>query len=115
MTQGTLVAPAPPRQHAIRPSSPRSMRHGTHGPVRRGVKFLRWPHEEQKRSEVLQQRNPILWIVESAYAPPDCRDPLEAWIRLPMPQQDIDARIACLVQRARDEIVPVVGPDNVLY
>src|SRR5439155_10835140 len=60
------------------------------------------------------QRIPILWIVESTYAPPDSLDPLEDWVRLPMPQQDIDARIACLVQRARDEVVPVIGPDNVL-
>jgi two-component system, OmpR family, response regulator len=119
MSQETLVTPAPSRQHSIRHSSPRSLRPGNQRPgnqrpVRRGVKFLRWPHEEEKRFDFLQQRIPILWIVESTYAPPESLDPLEDWVRLPMPQQDIDARIACLVRRARDEMVPVIGPDNVL-
>lgn len=31
-----------------------------------------------------------------------------------MPQQDIDARVSCLLKRALNEVVPVLGPDNVL-
>lgn len=81
---------------------------------RRGVRFLRWPHEEEKRYQFIELRIPVLWIVESTYAPPEWIDPLEDWIRLPMASQDIDARIACIAQRARDEIVPVIRPDNVL-
>ncbi|MER7004783.1 winged helix-turn-helix domain-containing protein [Dactylosporangium sp. NPDC000555] len=77
--------------------------------------FLRWPHEEEKRSELLADRIPILWVVESTYAPPQSLDPIEDWVRLPMPKPDIEARVACLMQRARAEAVPVIGPDNVLH
>jgi two-component system OmpR family response regulator len=76
--------------------------------------FLRWPHEEPRRSELLKDRMPILWVVESTYAPPQSLDPIEDWVRLPMPKPDIETRVACLIQRARDEAVPTIGPDNVL-
>lgn len=114
MNQGTAVTLAPPRHRALRAVNQRP-RHGTERASRHGIRFLRWPHEGPKREPLLQNRIPILWVVESAYPPPECLDPLEDWVRLPLAQDDIDARVACLAQRARNEMTPVIGPDNVLY
>ncbi|MGC4892238.1 helix-turn-helix domain-containing protein [Micromonospora sp. DT31] len=121
MDQGTMTATAPSRQRATvdrsrRHSKPNAHRRSrTQCQPRRGVKFLRWPHEEGKRSDYLAERIPILWVVESAYAPPQKLDPIEDWVRLPMPQADVDARVTCLMHRALNEAVPVIGPDNVLH
>ncbi len=83
--------------------------------LRRGIKFLRWPHEKAERPQFIEDRIPVLWIVESNFEPPECVDPLEDWVRPPLHQRDVDARVACLAQRARGERVPVISPDNVLY
>jgi DNA-binding response OmpR family regulator len=83
--------------------------------LRRDIRFLRWPHEEAKRPQFIQERIPVLWVVESSFEPPTCVDPLEDWVRPPLRQQDVDARVACLAQRARSEQVPVISADNVLY
>jgi len=132
MNHGTLVAMAPPRQRSTtttvdrrsnttavdrsrRPGGQRPLRrNGIQCQPRREITFLRWPHEEEKRSDLLKDRIPILWVVESTYAPPQSLDPIEDWVRLPMPKPDIEARVACLVQRARNEAIPTIGPDNVL-
>lgn len=82
--------------------------------MRHHIKFLRWPHQEAERSQLIQDRTPVLWIVESNVEPPECVDPLEDWVRPPLQQRDVDARVACLSQRARSEQVPVVNADNVL-
>lgn len=84
------------------------------GLLRREVKFLRWPCENAVRTEYVLERIPVLWIVESNCEPPECLDPLEDWVRPPLRQRDVDARVDCLSRRARSERVPVISPDNVL-
>jgi hypothetical protein len=83
--------------------------------LRRGIKFLRWPHEQSRRPQFIQDRVPVLWVVESTFTPPECVDPLEDWVRPPLAQRDVDARVASLIERARNEKVPVISADNVLY
>jgi two-component system, OmpR family, response regulator len=80
----------------------------------RGIKFLRWPHERSARPHLIKKRIPVLWIVESTFEPPECVDPLEDWVRPPLHQRDVHARVACLTQRARKERVPTITTDNVL-
>ncbi|SDS88317.1 winged helix-turn-helix domain-containing protein [Microlunatus soli] len=79
------------------------------------VKFLRWPHENDKRPEFEGSRTPRLWIVEATNEPPTCTDPLEDWVRPPLSRTDVEARVATLVERVRSERVPTIGPDNVLH
>jgi len=80
----------------------------------REVTLLRWPHQEADRDRHLGDRRPVLWVVESGATPPPCVDQLEDWVRPPLGQHDVDARVAALARRARDEQIPVIGPGNVL-
>lgn len=79
------------------------------------VRFLRWPHEYDKRTECQTNRTPCLWIVEASNEPPPCTDPLEDWVRPPLSKSDIAARVATLLQRVHCERVPMVAQNNVLH
>lgn len=93
-----------------RPASRRSRRRSPHG----DIKFLRWPYEQEERPQFIDERVPVLWVVESNCDAPECLDPLEDWVRPPLRQQDVDARCSALAQRARSEQVPAITQDNVL-
>lgn len=80
------------------------------------VAFLRWPCEADgpRQRELLTERTPVLWIVESGSEPPACEDPLEDWVRPPLQRADLDARVSCLAYRAKRERAPIITTDNVL-
>jgi two-component system, OmpR family, response regulator len=112
-----MMTPVHPtdRRTVVRPRSLGAPVHPPTRPPRCDIKFLRWPHEEAERPQFLKNRIPVLWIVESNFEPPRCIDPLEDWVRPPLHQRDVDARVASLTQRARSEQVPVITADNVLH
>ena len=78
------------------------------------VVLLRWPEESPRRAQLEQGARPRLLLVEPGEAPPDCRDPLEDWIRLPADDQDVRARLATLVTRSGLER-PSLDDDGLLW
>lgn len=65
-----------------------------------GVMFVHWPEEEALRSQLEQLGKPRLLLVAADAQPPATPDPLEDWIRLPSPEQDVAARARSLALRA---------------
>lgn len=102
--------PTPSATPAKRPSDRRMRR-----PRKHNIQFLRWPHQSSQRQEFIDNRVPVLWIVESNVEAPECVDPLEDWVRPPLRQRDVDTRVDCLASRARSEQAPTISADNVLY
>ena len=78
------------------------------------VVLLRWPEESSRRTELEVVARPRLLLVEPGEPPPDCRDPLEDWIRLPADDQDVRARLSTLVTRSGIER-PILDDDGLLW
>jgi DNA-binding response OmpR family regulator len=78
------------------------------------VRLLRWPAEEKERRECDRLNIPRLLVLEAGVAAPECRDALEDWIRPPVLQTDVDARVSALRQRAADWLGPRVDNDGTL-
>ena len=78
------------------------------------VVLLRWPEESTRRAELEQGARPRLLLVEPGEAPPECRDPLEDWIRLPADDRDVRARLSALVTRSGTER-PHLDDDGLLW
>ena len=78
------------------------------------VALLRWPEDSSQRAQLEMVARPRLLLVEPGQPPPDCRDPLEDWIRLPADDQDIRARLATLVTRSGTER-PTLDEDGLLW
>lgn len=78
------------------------------------VVLLRWPEESSRRTELEAGARPRLLLVEPGTSPPECRDPLEDWIRLPADDQDVRARLSALVARS-DRDQPTVDADGLLW
>ena len=78
------------------------------------VVLLRWPEESPRRTQLEMGARPRLLLVEPGEPPPDCRDPLEDWIRLPADDQDVRARLATLVTRSGAER-PLLDDDGLLW
>lgn len=78
------------------------------------VVLLRWPEESSRRTELEVVARPRLLLVEPGEPPPDCRDPLEDWIRLPADDQDVRARLSTLDTRSGIER-PTLDDDGLLW
>ena len=63
------------------------------------VALIRWPSDEELRSELATRRHPRLLLVASDAEPPECTDVLEDWVRLPVSRADRAARIRTLESR----------------
>lgn len=78
------------------------------------VRLLRWPAEEIKRRECGRLNIPRLLVLEAGVAAPECCDALEDWIRPPVLQTDVQARVSALRRRAADWLGPKVDDDGTL-
>lgn len=78
------------------------------------VKLVRWPAESARRDRYRMLGVPRLLVVEGRVRPPVCPDVREDWVRAPITQDDLQARIAAV--RARSEVHrrPQVDPNGVL-
>jgi DNA-binding response OmpR family regulator len=65
------------------------------------VEILRWPAEEAKLHTLRVGGTPRLVLVPEGVAPPLTADPLEDWVRLPAPDEDVLARVRVLEDRVR--------------
>jgi len=63
------------------------------------VALIQWPSDEGLRLELARQRHPRLLLVDPDADPPECTDPLEDWVRLPVSRADRNARVRTLESR----------------
>ena len=71
------------------------------------IVVVRWPSEQADRERLADQGRPRLLLVAPDAEPPDGRDCLEDWIRLPAEDRDVAARLHSLeVRAARHQPVP---------
>ena len=68
--------------------------------VRPDIVVLRWPAEQANRERLAAERRPRLLLVAPDADPPDGRDCLEDWVRLPADDRDVAARLRALEVRA---------------
>lgn len=64
------------------------------------VVVVRWPAERDRRAELQRLGHPRLLLVEHGDPPPPAADCLEDWVRAPVDDGDLRARLAWLQQRA---------------
>lgn len=64
------------------------------------VALIQWPSGETLRRQLAELREPRLLLVDPDAIPPDCRDPMEDWVRLPTSRTDREARIHALQARS---------------
>lgn len=80
---------------------------------------MHWPEEEALRSQLEKLGEPRLLLVAADARPPATPDPLEDWVRLPSPEQDVAARVRSLALRAgaidvEQPTTPELDDDGVL-
>jgi len=68
------------------------------------VVLLRWPVDELRRQRLREEGRPRLLLVEGGAAAPRCEDLLEDWIRVPVDEADVRARIDALTRRHLDQM-----------
>ena len=68
--------------------------------VRPDIVVLRWPAEHANRERLAAEGRPRLLLVAPDSDPPDGRDCLEDWVRLPADDRDVAARLRALEVRA---------------
>lgn len=78
------------------------------------VALINWPAETGRLETVRADGLPRLLLVEAGAPPPGNVDPLEDWVRVPAPDEDVRARLATLAARA-DHVVPNVDGDGLLH
>lgn len=64
------------------------------------VVLLRWPIEEPRRQRLRDEGRVRLLLVEGGAAAPRCDDTLEDWIRVPVDEADVRARVDGLARRS---------------
>lgn len=64
------------------------------------IVVIRWPGEEADRERLASECRPRLLLVAPESDPPDGRDCLEDWVRLPADDRDVAARLHALEVRA---------------
>src|SRR5437588_11448593 len=75
--------------------------------ARPDIVVLRWPSEQANRERLAAARRPRLLLVGPESDPPDGRDCLEDWVRLPADDRDVAARLRALeVRSARHQQHP---------
>jgi hypothetical protein len=78
------------------------------------VALVPWPAEASAVAELARGRRPRVLLVAAASEPPDVRDPLEDWVRVPADHRDVEVRARRLARFAAagrsSERVDLVAP-----
>ncbi len=69
---------------------------------------MRWPAEAPRRAHLVEEGRPRLLLVEDGASPPEAVDCLEDWLRVPVDDAELGARMAALAVRAGVH----AGPDR---
>jgi hypothetical protein len=78
------------------------------------VVLLRWPDEAEERAALHRAARPRLLLLAEDEPPPAPIDDLEDWVRLPVSDEDLRARVRWLLRRAVPEQPPALDDDGVL-
>lgn len=80
------------------------------------VVLVRWPREAESRDLLKQSGTPRLLLVDDGHPAPVSGDCLEDWVRVPAPEEEVQARLAGLAARHRAHAgeVPELDCDGVL-
>jgi hypothetical protein len=89
----------------FRPASFGAASPAEHEPV---VALIRWPEEVALLPQLRAQNRARLLLVDVGSDPPLVTDPLEDWVRTPVEERDLHARVATLAGRAGRSAAPVV-------
>lgn len=81
---------------------------------RSDVKLLRWPAESALRARYKSMGVLRLLVVEGGVPAPTCSDIREDWVRPPISEDDLRARIATLRAKAAAHRLPQVDPHGLL-
>lgn len=76
---------------------------------------MRWPAGAEKLEVLRSQRAPRLLVVAEDSPPPSPVDELEDWVRTPVDQGDLRARVDTLARRAERLLVPSIDGDDVVH
>jgi two-component system response regulator TctD len=76
------------------------------------VALLHWPRDHDQRAHLADAMLPRLLLVTAGETPPDPRDDLEDWIRLPADERDVAARLRALAERAERSLEATVIIDG---
>ncbi len=64
------------------------------------VALVPWPDEESVLDDLARAHRPRILMVASTAPPPDVRDPLEDWVRVPVDHGDVEVRARRLARIA---------------
>ena len=80
------------------------------------VTLLAWPDEDERRRRLSLVGGPRLLLVADGHAPPPVVDCLEDWIRVPAPEEEVQARVEALTVRmgAHCHLLPALDPHGVI-
>ena len=76
------------------------------------VSILRWPEEDGRRSVLAAAARLRLLLVEPNAPAPVAVDPREDWVRLPVSEEDVEARVLGLIRRSQPPDVRIVLDDH---
>ncbi|MFI6403226.1 helix-turn-helix domain-containing protein [Streptomyces sp. NPDC050548] len=79
------------------------------------VKFVRWPAESEMREQCKIHGHLCLLVVEHGAPPPENVSFHEDWVRPPIVQEDLQARVRQLTARAVLRARPALDPAGILY
>jgi DNA-binding response OmpR family regulator len=78
------------------------------------VIFIRWPVQADIRTRCREDGVPRLLVVEGGAEPPVSSDPIEDWVRPPIPKDDLQARVRALQNRFNSYRMPVLDSAGTL-
>jgi DNA-binding response OmpR family regulator len=81
------------------------------------VVLVRWPTEASRRQRLVDEHRPRLLLVDDGAGLPDTVDCLEDWMRVPVDEAELAARMGALAARARAHVAsdrPELDGDGVL-
>ena len=70
-----------------------------HPPDRPDVTLIRWPEQEAVRLTLRSEGRPRMLLLNPSTPAPDPGDPLEDWVRIPVAEADLRARVEWLAHR----------------
>jgi two-component system response regulator TctD len=76
------------------------------------VALLHWPRDADERARLAAAMLPRLILVPAGVQPPNPRDDLEDWIRLPADERDVSARLRALAERTARSLEQTVLVDG---
>ena len=84
------------------------------------VALVPWPEEDSRLDELVRAGRPRVLLVAPTAPPPDVREPIEDWVRVPVDHGDVEvrarrlARIALARRFPANDVGRTARPDGAL-